>query len=116
MKTKAKILQPPEELEGEALLEWGRICDDLSAIGQLEKTDRALLVVYCETWSVHRAATAGVVKEGPVIRYANDMVGPNPFYKIQKETAALLRGFLRDMGLTRESRTRVSGEAQDLDI
>jgi P27 family predicted phage terminase small subunit len=109
---------PPEDLDGEGLLEWQRVCDELHAAGRLDKTDRAVLTLYAETWQTWRANMRGVNQHGAVIKYSNGMVGPSPFFKVAKETAAQLRGLLNDMGLTPASRGKAgnSDDAGDLEI
>lgn len=98
---------PPEGLAGEALLEWHRVCDELQADGRLDKADRAILVLYCQTWHEYQEATHGVRQHGLVIRYSNKMVAPSPYFKIRKETGALLQKLLGDLGLTPAARNRM---------
>lgn len=112
--TKAERPNPPEELDGEALLEWHRICDELEAVGRLDKTDRAVLTLYAETWQTWRSAAKAVAKSGSVIRYPNNVVGPSPFYKVMRETGQQLRGLLADMGLTPTTRGAAAGDNDDL--
>lgn len=114
--TKTARPEPPEELEGEALLEWGRICDELAAAGRLDKTDRAILVLYVEQWSGFRAATRGVTKHGAVIKFSNKNLGLSPFFKAQKEYAKALRGLLADMGLNPTARGKGTDEPEDEDL
>ena len=108
--------QPPEHLADEALIEWERVCDELAANGTLMKTDRAILIVYCETWATYVKATQGVVRFGPVIKYPNGITAPSPFYKVQSETANKLKGLLRELGLTPASRIGAAGEADKGDL
>lgn len=117
MPTKTKSRRPasPEDLDAEALLEWQRIIEELETAGQLQATDRAIITLYVETWQTWRAATRGVVRHGAVIRYPNKATGPSPFYKVAKETAAQLRGLLRDLGLTPASRTTAEPDDDDED-
>lgn len=98
------ILPPPAELAGEALCEWERVCAELTKLKSLDAADRAILTTYCEIWGVNRAAAATVRADGSTMEYSNGMVGPTPSYKNMIQTAALLRGLLSDLGLTRWSR------------
>lgn len=115
-KTRTNRPIAPEELDGEALLEWQRVCDELDAIGRLDKTDRAVLMLYAETWQAWRAAAKAVAKGGSVIRYPNKTVGPSPFYKVMKELASQLRGLLNDLGLTPMSREQGGADDDDGDL
>jgi P27 family predicted phage terminase small subunit len=116
--TKANRPAPPEDLDGEALLEWHRVCDELAAADRLDKADRAILILYVENWQTWRAAVRGVNQHGAVIKYSNGTPGVSPFHKVAREQAVLLRGLLTDLGLTPTSRGKngTAGEASDLDI
>ena len=116
--TTAKRPPPPDDLEGEALLEWGRVCDELAAAKRLETADRAILSVYVETWTVWRTATRHVNTFGPVVPAANNVVGRSPFYTVQRETAAQLRNLLSDLGLTPQARGKGAGtgDEEPLDV
>ena len=96
--------QPPDDLDGEALLEWGRVCDDLDALGTLDAADRAVLTLYVQTWQANQTVARHVMKFGPIAKQHNGVVGQTPHYKTMRETAALLRQLLADLGLTPASR------------
>jgi P27 family predicted phage terminase small subunit len=112
-RAKSKRPAPPEHLADEALLEWHRIVDELDSAGRIDKTDRALLSIYVETWAVHYEASRRVAEHGAVIKYSNGVVGQSPFYKTQRETAAQLRGLLNDMGLTPTARGKAPSTEED---
>jgi P27 family predicted phage terminase small subunit len=103
-KTKTQRPTAPEELDGEALLEWGRISDELDALGMLDKVDRGIMVIHCQTWAVYRQCTEAVQRFGAVIKWPNGVPGPGPFYKVMKETANMLRSTFGDLGLTPAAR------------
>ncbi len=110
--------KPPEDMDGEALLEWHRVCAEMRSVGKLEACDRALLVLYTETWAVNRTASRIVAKRGPVGKLPNDVVCQTPFYKTQRETTAQLRRLLSDLGLTPASRSQIGAAriADELEI
>jgi P27 family predicted phage terminase small subunit len=95
---------PPDELDAEALLEWHRVCDELDAAGRLDKADRALLTLYCQTWEIYSDAMKGVRAWKAVVKQHNQTAGPSPYYKISRETSNQLHKMLASMGLTPESR------------
>ena len=95
----------PEDLEGEALLEWYRVCEELDGIGRLAKTDRAIITLYCRTWAVHHAVSQHVAKFGAVIKWSNNVPGIGPWAKQMKESTAQLCKMLVQMGLTPSSRS-----------
>lgn len=103
-KAKANRPAPPEEIEGESLLEWDRLCADLEAAGRLDKTDRGIITLYCQTWAVYQLAMQHVVKFGPIVKHQNGVAGESPHYKASRETTNQLRRLLNDMGLTPAAR------------
>lgn len=92
--------EKPEDLEGEALLEWDRICVELDTVGRLDPSARALLIIYVAAWELHHYAMMHVRKHGAVVKHHNGVPGPNPYYKVSRETANQLRAILVEMGLT----------------
>jgi P27 family predicted phage terminase small subunit len=109
--------QPPEHLEGEALLEWERICDELDQIGKLAKTDRAIIKLYCETWAVNNAVAQHVTKFGAVVKWSNGVPGQGPWYKTMKETTAQLSKLLDQLGLTPANRaTKETEQTEDIEF
>ena len=104
--TSADRPQPPEDLDGEALLEWHRVSDELAAAGRLDKTDRAMLVLYVTTWAIYQDVMRHVTRFTSIVKHPNGVVGASPYYKVSRETFAQLRAVLNDMGLTYTSRPR----------
>lgn len=93
--------KPPEDLDGEALLEWHRLCDELDDAGKLDKADRAIIGLAAETYATWRAACKHVREFGPVVEVAiNKTIGRNPFYVVMRETAAQLHSLIVELGLT----------------
>jgi len=104
---------PPPEIQGPALAEWTRVCDELDAAGRLDRADRAVLIVYVQTWAVYQWATERVTAFGPVINHHNGVAGPSPFYKVSRETALQLQKLLADLGLTPAARHRMKAAAEE---
>jgi P27 family predicted phage terminase small subunit len=98
--------RPPEDLDGEAFLEWNRLCDELEAVGRLEKADRAIILLAAQTYANWMIATQHVAKYGTIVKAHNGVAGRNPYYGVQKETSVLLRGLYADLGLTPATRLR----------
>src|SRR5690348_174198 len=104
---------PPGGIEGEALLEWERIVDELKQLGTLHDADRAIVTLYCRTWATWREADALVAKYGSVIKYANGVPGPAPFFKTAQESAKQLRALLAELGLTPAARHKMQPAKAD---
>ena len=117
--TKKYRLSPPDDLEGEALLEWERVTDALHAQGRLDAADRALLTLYVWTWATWHAATRAVAREGAVQVHANKMTGRNPAFIVMKEMGIQVRALLVDLKLTPGSggaSRRPGADEEPLDI
>ena len=104
----APKVAPPEELDGEALLEWDRVTHELAERDLLDQSDRAVLMLYCRTWATWREVDKLVRKYGSVIKYANGVPGPAPFFKTACEAAKQLRALLADLGLTPSARHKMT--------
>ena len=98
--------RPPEDLDGEALLEWERVCLDLDEEGLLAATDRALLTLYVRTWAAWNDADKMVQKFGSVIKYSNGVPGASPHFKTGSEFAKQLRAIIGELGLTPVARAK----------
>jgi P27 family predicted phage terminase small subunit len=110
-KTKQNRPTPPDDLDGEALLEWHRVADELDAAGTLDRTDRAILSVYCRTWAVWSAAARVVAADGPVVLLPNNWPGQSPEAKVMDASGKQLDKLLDRLGLTPSSRKRSAGGA-----
>lgn len=104
---------PPDDLQNEGLLEWGRICDELSDAGLLNKADRAIIKLYCDAWQTYTAAQAAVNVSGPVVKYPNGMPGPSPLFNVAEKTAARMEKLLAQLGLTPAARHRLAPKDAD---
>jgi len=100
--TNPKWPSPPEDIEGEALLEWDRICGEIERMGLGDKLYgfRAILVVYVAEWALWQKAKRHCDSEGEVVVFPNGIPGANPWQKIRKETGAMVQSLLRDLNAT----------------
>lgn len=97
----------PPDLDGEALLEWGRVCDELEANGLLDRADRAVLTIYCQTWQTYQSAMRGVAMHGAIVKHHNGVPGASPYYKVATETGARLERLLAQLGMTPAARHKI---------
>ena len=109
--TKPKRLKAPAYINGEALLEWERILDDLAEVGLTP--DRATLILYVRTWATWRASDTMVIQYGPVIKYSNGVAGEAPFYKTWAKDGAKVLALLEAMGLTPAQRHKMASKQND---
>jgi P27 family predicted phage terminase small subunit len=105
--TQPNSLRPeaPDDLEGDALSEWHRVCEAAEQVGHpIREADRSILATYCRTWVVNQSCFAHIKKFGPVVVWPNGMPGPSPQAKMFEASVKLLRGLLADLGCTPSSR------------
>ena len=99
-------LTPPPELSAEALAEWGRITDELKRAKLLDVTDRAVLILYCETWADYKQAALSCKRDGTTIVYSNGNAGATAQYKIKHQKTKQLAELLALLGLTPTQRIK----------
>jgi P27 family predicted phage terminase small subunit len=105
---------PPEDLDGEALLEWHRIIAELEQLGTLATADRAAITLYCQTWATNQQVAKHVNKFGAVIKWPNGVPGQSPWFKTQKETTTLLSKLLDQIGLTSRKTKATEDQPQEV--
>lgn len=98
---------PPEGLGGEELLEWERICQELDSKGLLDKADRAMITLYCATWSIWWDARKACNQLGSIVNYKNFGPGYNQLYKVFRETFREMMNQIRELGLTPSARHKM---------
>jgi P27 family predicted phage terminase small subunit len=103
----------PDDLEGEALLEWDRVCAELEKQGRLDQADRSVITIYCHTWATYKAAQRNTFEHGAVVKFPNGIPGQSPHYKTMKELANILRLMLADLGLTPAARGKSKEQPTD---
>src|SRR2546430_1411368 len=91
-------IKPPENLEGEALLEWQRIVAEMDAAGTLDRKYRRLILRYCQPWAVAQESHKYVVQLGPVVK-SFGQVRASPFYRVWREATATCNALLVNLGL-----------------
>jgi P27 family predicted phage terminase small subunit len=105
----------PDHLSEEAKREWRRIIPLLEQRGTLSRADGASIALYCETharWLQAKGDVAahGIIVETTVLDRSGEQVTTrkqNPALKIAENAERSLRAFLREFGMTPQSRERV---------
>lgn len=100
----AQRFSAPEEIDGEALLEWHRVTAEAEEAQTLQHCDRAALVVYCQTWAMMADAAANLKKTGTIVKLPNGYPAASPFMKVYQDSAKLCAKLLTEFGLTPRSR------------
>ena len=112
----------PTTLSQEAKAEWRRVAPELERLGLLTLVDRGTLSAYCIAWATLIDAHKQIRSHGAVLVAADrETVDPvtgevikivcvpvkNPWLQIQKESAAIVRAFAVEFGLTPSSRAGI---------
>ncbi len=112
---------PPAQLVGEGLIEWGRMSELLENAGLITHLDRAVLFAYCSVWAKVLACEDILREEGPFYMkqkrlgmddQGNDIIGEeickHPVVIVHQEYLRQLKSFLTEFGLSPASRAKVS--------
>jgi P27 family predicted phage terminase small subunit len=109
----------PRELTAEERREWKRLTAELREAEILTRADRALLLLWCQTWTLREKARAEVQKiGGEVVRGPAGGAELNKWYSIARHAEQTLLRIASELGLSPTSRTRLDYElpdAEDLD-
>lgn len=105
----------PTWLDPEGAAEWRRVAKGLDNMGILGTIDRAVLAMWCETWSVwNRArrdlrAAAGRQGGGEEVLVEGDKgrTVKSPAWQVYRDAATELRALGRELGLTPAARLRM---------
>ena len=108
--------RPPTWLSREAGAEWRRVVPGLSRLDLLKEEDRATLSAYCETWATYVEAIRDVRKTGLTVENVTvykdgteaRRVAKNPSVTIAETSAALLRGYAQEFGLTPSAESKLN--------
>jgi P27 family predicted phage terminase small subunit len=101
----------PEHVQTDpvAHAEWVALCGILDDMGLLATSDRAIMELYCTTYSEWRAALDMVRKYGMTVfaDKAKTILRESPFATIRNAARKACIEMLREMGLSAVSRTRL---------
>lgn len=89
---------------GEAKKEWPRICNDLQKACILERTDRAIIIAYCNMWAAYKLLADRVALEGAIVMQNNNMRGSTVDWREMQKASKEIRILLHELGLTPAAR------------
>lgn len=105
----------PTWLTAEAKAEWKRVTPELERLGMLAFLDRAVLTIYCDSWSQFVAATKTLRKEEAVVDdKAHTGVKKHPAWMIRRQAAAEVMAAADKMGLSKSARDRMKAPEADV--
>ena len=97
----------PRHLDKRARKEWRRIGRMLLEVRVITELDRAVLTVYCQSWSEYVRACEEIPKKQPVCLARDGYPRLNPWLRVQREACERMSRAMTELGLTPVSRTRV---------
>jgi P27 family predicted phage terminase small subunit len=113
----------PTWLSPEAKAEWRRVVPELDRIGMLSRVDRAALATYCEVWATFVTAQRDLHEHGlRIMAFRTESAdgltiyvqpAKNPSVQIARDSAAQVRQFCAEFGLTPSSRARIDLPERD---
>ncbi|MEN2423019.1 phage terminase small subunit P27 family [Streptomyces rimosus] len=98
----------PDDAADDVREVWDYTLAQLAVMGTATPADRDALRAYCEAVVTHRKASTLLARSGVLIRSAKGgALIRNPVVQVQRDTAATLRGFAQEFGLTPSARSEI---------
>lgn len=108
-------VNPPDWLSAEALAVWGELAPDLVAKGVLTAWDVEPFGVLCDAIVHYRQASAAVAEDGVLVPGRKEALVKHPGMQLVRDTAATIRAYAGEFGLTPSSRSGVTIAEEDPD-
>jgi P27 family predicted phage terminase small subunit len=100
-------LDAPENLTGDARVEWDRVVEALTSAGQVTEVDRGTLIAYCLKFGQWQELEAEAKKHPFIVRAPSGYPIPNPAIGMANRCFALMLKAAAELGITPSSRSRV---------
>ena len=107
---KQKSPSCPKWIDGDARIEWRRICRQVKTIGE---KDKVMLEGYCTAYATYRKAQMILDKQG-LTQKARHGKAPRPEVKIAHDAKNQMRAFAIELGLTPRSKALKDQEQQTI--
>lgn len=104
---------PPEHLSDEAKVEWGRVIDELFAIGLVTKLDRAALAAYCQAYGRWAQAEKALAAADLVVETSNGNAVQNVLVGIANKAMADMVRYAAEFGMTPSARSRIEATPKE---
>ena len=109
VKAKPEAPTAPTWLDREAKAEWKRIVPELDELGILAKVDRAVLAMYCVTWS-RCVRLERKLRDHETVSSARDAkaIVKHPAWQVYRESVGLLKELAKEVGASPGARLRMT--------
>lgn len=106
------IPEAPDHLSKEALIEWGRITNELKKLGLITNIDMVALAMYCQCWGRVIRYEKIVAEKGELYKTASGHIQISPAMCVLNKSMEQSHKFLTEFGLSPSSRTKVTAANQ----
>ena len=100
----------PDFLSKDALIEWGRISNQLSKLGLLTDMDMAALAIYCQAWGRIVKYEKIVAEKGKLYKTTNGNIQLSPAMWVVNKAYEQVYKFMSEFGMSPASRAKVSAK------
>jgi len=100
-------LDVPEDASPAVAAVWVRVAAELAGMGLSYSADADSFRCYCEAVVNHRAASAELARSDVLVRGERGNWVPNPAFRVQRDSAQLVRTFAHEFGLTPSARSTI---------
>jgi P27 family predicted phage terminase small subunit len=102
----------PEDIAVDVREVWDYTLTELSHMKIATAADRDTLLCYCEAVVTHRKASAILAQTPVLIKGLHGGMVRNPALQIQRDSAATIRAFAQEFGLTPSGRSQIQTEGR----
>lgn len=102
------IPEAPDHLSKDALIEWGRITNELKKLGLITNVDMVALSIYCQTWGRVIKYEKIVNEKGELYKTSNGNIQLSPAMWVLNKAIEQSHKFLSEFGLSPASRAKVT--------
>lgn len=106
-------LELPEGAADEVRAVFEDTTAELDAMGLAYRCDSAALHCYAEAVVIHRHASAVLAKSPVLVKGLHGNMVRNPALQIQRDSAATVRAFAQEFGLTPSARSSIRAKEND---
>lgn len=103
----------PDHLSKEALIEWGRVTQDLYQLGLLTKLDMASLAAYCQAYGRWVQAETALAREDLIVTFPSGAMQQNVLLGIANQAMEHMRKHLANFGMSPADRAKVTAKKAD---
>lgn len=112
---------PPEFLNDDAKVEWGRVVDKLYSAGLMTELDRSVLAAYCQAYgrwaqaerALARMAERDTVNSALMVKTTNGNAVQNPLVGTANKAKADMVRYALEFGMSPSARSKVNATPDD---